>query len=145
MSTEPLAHIARSSPPWRQPTHTECGRQLNDTAKVISREEALALVKEHGQQRAAFLLCMTCCTTGDRYAGVTWEQSPSNVVARDGNASKWKTEPTEMDRELFAIAALVEAHRDEFDGYLADLDSTVSLTERRAAKRAAASWRKGAS
>jgi hypothetical protein len=33
------------------------------------------------------------------------------------------------------ITALVEAHREEFDGYLADLGETVSLADRRAANR----------
>lgn len=89
------------------------------------------MIRKHGQQRAAFLLCMTCVNTSDRYRD--WQQSPTDVVAREGS-SRWRAELTQMDRELFAIAALVCAHRDEFDGYLADLAETTSLRDRRTAK-----------
>lgn len=37
--------------------------------------------------------------------------------------------------ELQAVAALVDAHREEFDAYLSGLSETVNLTERRNTKR----------
>lgn len=37
--------------------------------------------------------------------------------------------------ELEALAALVEAHREEFDGYLAGLAATVKLADRRQLRR----------
>lgn len=37
-----------------------------------------------------------------------------------------------LEAELEAIAVLVAEHRDEFDGYLAGRDQTVSLAARRA-------------
>lgn len=40
-----------------------------------------------------------------------------------------------LTNELEAIAALVAAHREEFDAYLAGLGDTVQLAERRSAKR----------
>jgi len=132
MSNEPLAHLVRRSPPWREPTKTECGRDLTDIARHITRDEAKALIRKHGQQRAAFLLCMVCVQTSDRYRD--WAASPTDVIAREGT-TRWKQQHSQMDRELFAIAALIEAHRGEFDGYLADLDETVSLADRRRAQR----------
>lgn len=134
MTKEPLAHLARRTPPWRESALTECGRPLNDVGRWVSRDEAQALIRKHGMQRAEFALivCMTCWQTSDRYCD--WATSPSSVVARDGS-SRWAQEPTLMDRELFAIAALVEAHRAEFNGYLTDLGETVSLAARRAQQR----------
>lgn len=40
-----------------------------------------------------------------------------------------------LDRELRALAALVEAHREKFDGYLAGLESTVNLADARAKRK----------
>jgi hypothetical protein len=148
MSGEPLAHLVRRSPPWREPTKTECGRDLTDIAWHITRDEAKALIRKHGQQRAAFMLCMICVQTSDRYRD--WAGSPTDVIAREvtsrytlGGPGGTVQEHSQMDRELFAIAALIEAHRGEFDGYLADLDETVSLADRRRAQRAAKRVRGG--
>jgi hypothetical protein len=133
MSDEPLSHLARRSPPWRQPDMTECGRPLVDVARVITFDEAKALIAKHGKQRAVFLICMTCANTVSRYC--TWEKSPTDVIGREGT-SKWSQSGfSRMDRELFAIAALIEAHREEFDGFLADLGETVSLADARAARK----------
>lgn len=133
MADEPLGHLGRRTPPWREPDMTECGRPLTDVAKVMTFEEAKALIAKHGQQRAVFLICMTCANTVSRYR--TWEQSPTDVIGREGT-SKWsQTGFSRMDRELFAIAALIDAHREEFDGYLVDLDETVSLADARASRK----------
>jgi hypothetical protein len=133
MTDQPLAHLTRRTPPWRDPVKTECGRDLADVARHIERDDAQKLIARHGQQRAAFMLCMTCVNTSDRYAD--WTVSPSSVVGRDGYSTLGGQGMSQMDRELFAIAALVAAHRDEFDAYLTDLDATVSLAERRAQQR----------
>lgn len=131
---EPLSHISRRSPPWRAPVKTECGKPLGST-KNVTRAEAQTLINKYGQKRATFMLCVTCVQTSDRYRD--WETSPTDVIAREGTTRYGGGEQSEMDRELYAIAALIEAHREEFDGYLTDLAGTVSLRDRRAAKQQA--------
>ncbi len=135
-------HIARPSLPWRAESRTECGREAGDVASLISRDAAVRKVKDQGQQRAAMSTCMTCWSTADRYAD--WATSPGDVMAREVPLGyRWRRSQGEplIDRELRAVAALVAAHRDEFDGYLAGLESAPTLTaarQRRAHSRRAA-------
>jgi len=139
MPESPLAHLQRRGVPWRAADKTECGKRILDVAKTITLDDAKALIARHGQARAAFLLCMTCAQTASRYRD--WDHSPSEVVGREsvsqfrlGRGGQPRSEHGQMDRELFAIAALIEAHRTEFDAFLAGLEDTVSLTDRRRAK-----------
>jgi hypothetical protein len=104
--------------------------------RVVSRETIQKRIRDIGKQRAAFTTCMTCATTSDRYQGL-----PLSSLARETSAIQY-VEPyhapdPQWDRkkrllgELEAIKALVSAHRDEFDGYLAGLADTVNLADRR--------------
>lgn len=121
---QPVDHIIRSQLPWRRgPGITECGY---DAAKVtaITREEYAARVKDLGQQRAAMVTCMTCSTTVRNWS--TWEQDPRHAIGRE---VEWETRGSRYanDRgnllrdELAVIAALIEAHRDEFDAKLVEI------------------------
>lgn len=127
MPKEPLSHIARAPLPWRAPADndTECGKPVSEFASVISWDEAVELVKAHGQQRSAFLLCMTCLQTAPRHgwrvrdthgvpAQMTFEDFPSDRIARDLGKRREQT-----DRELRALAELVTRHRQEFDDLMA--------------------------
>ena len=135
--SETLEHVLRALPPWRTGAETECGRAASDTGRVISRDEFVAKVNRQGQQRAAMSTCMTCWQTAQRHHD--WAHSPSSVLEREVNrATHWRKAGEEeplIDRELRAIAALIDAHRDEFDGYLAGLGETLSLDELRARRR----------
>jgi hypothetical protein len=125
MPDEPLSHIRRPDLPWRTSRMTECGRPIDDVKKVMERREALALVEKHGKQRAAFLLCMTCTTTARQYR--TWEEDPAGALAREFFGA---TDP-KLGAELRALGALVAAHREEFDGFLEGLNTTVDLAAAR--------------
>lgn len=125
MPDEPLSHIRRPDLPWRTSRMTECGRPIADVKKSMDRAEALALVAQHGKQRAAFLLCMTCMTTANQYK--TWEEDPVGALAREFFGA---TDPKLRD-ELRALGALVDAHRDDFDGFLEGLTTTISLADAR--------------
>ena len=140
MPEQPIDHIARPALPWRNPDRTECGRLLTDVASVVDRSVIEAKIKRHGQQRAAFTTCMTCAQTSDRYR--TWEVDPVEVMLRELDRSRaWKWNPDPSDgtvrtvHELRAIAALIDAHRDEFDAYVDGLETATDLTQRRSAKR----------
>lgn len=162
MSLGPLDHIARSALPWRtEPDLTECGKSIAELGnRVVSREAVAARIKEIGQQRAAFEVCMTCASTSDRWTGQARRVDEGiSTLAREAAAVEHAYPPSQprvypngtiresasdarlwerkqlLIAELKAIAALVEEHREEFDGYLAGLGETVSLADRRAANR----------
>jgi hypothetical protein len=67
-----------------------------------------------------------------------WDTNPVRVIAREavraGLGDRQPSNQPEASRfgnELRAIAALIDAHRDEFDGYVAGLEATVSITNHR--------------
>lgn len=131
-----LEHVARPNLPWRDERVTECGRPTEGHT-VITRDELTEKIRKQGKMRAGLSTCMTCATTAPRWAD--WPTAPSEVMRR--HVPQWHgaqgTEATRrLDAELRAIAALIEAHRDEFDGYLAGLAETSSLADRRAQRRA---------
>lgn len=138
MPDEPLDHLLRASLPWRADRLTECGRPADTVASVITADELAARVRRDGKRRTAFTVCMTCADRAG-YA-TTWEEHPIGVLYRELHrvgAHRPTGAPPNPDfetttAELRAIAALVAAHRDEFDAYLAGLRTTVSLTDRRA-------------
>lgn len=133
---EPLAHIARAPLPWRAPddNDTECGKPVADFAKVISWDEAAEYVRKYGQQRAAFMLCMTCCETARRWGyreptgQCTFEGAPTERLSREFGKRREQT-----DRELRAMGELVAQHRDEFDALLSGL--VVPIAELRRKRR----------
>ncbi|WP_102144322.1 hypothetical protein [Mycobacterium hubeiense] len=139
--TGPLDHIVRSGLPWRAERLTECGRSANDVASTITLDELKARIEQHGKRRTAFTVCITCWTTAAHAA--QWEVNPIGVIGREAQRCgcnfvvdrSHKPEAQRFTAELHAIAALIEAHRDEFDGYITGLAETASLTERRRSKR----------
>lgn len=142
---EPMEHVLRSPLPWRanEEAKTECGKTAVDVAKTITFDDLVRKVKDQGQQRAAMSTCMTCMNQADFRRRPDWDTCPGALIAREsqheflhsgfGHANH---QDSLLDKELRAIAALVEAHREEFDGYIQGLRSTVSLAERRRAKAA---------
>lgn len=131
-ASEPRDHVQRPSLPWREDDRTECGKPCNDVRSVISRDELLLRVRRDGIQRAAYSTCMTCLETANRWKD--WAADPVDVMAREFYGGR---RHERMGDELRAIAALIAAHREEFDSYLAGLGQTVSLDAARRAKWAA--------
>jgi len=140
-----VQHIVRPNLPWRTKEHlTECGRAADDTA--LTRDEAVRKVAREGQQRAAMSTCMTCWSTAERHPG--WERSPSAVLDRWIDKSRFwygrrNESPTVLDIELQAIAALIEAHREEFDAYVTGATSAPTLGAARARRDARTTGRRG--
>lgn len=150
----PVDHITRAILPWRTTSDlTECGKPTAefDAARLVTRDEAAARIKRLGQQRAAFTLCMTCASTSDRHqnrnaltedAVAAVERAVAAVVhasppwRSDRAPSRRWLERQRLAAEFEAIAALIVAHREEFDSYLAGREQTVSLAERRGQRRA---------
>ena len=139
----PLDHLLRPALPWRQHPHlTECGKELDrvDPARLITVAELQRRIRELGQKRAAYSTCITCSETAGRHRAT----DPVDVVMRELAALRWvrdrsQGQPWERRRliatELEAVAALVAAHREEFDGYLADRAAAVSLADHRSSRR----------
>lgn len=124
---EPVDHIARAHLPWREASAvTECGYDATKV-KTISRAEYFQRRKDMGQQRCALLTCMTCSNTVDRWA--TWEDDPRKALGREIEwEAGWSRDKrgTRLRDELTAIAALVDAHKDDF---LASVDAIEKRRE----------------
>jgi len=138
---EPVDHILRPPLPWRrgEGAITECGYDATKV-RAISRKEFFRRLKELGQQRAALFTCMTCAETAGRHS--TWEEDPRLAMRREieWEAGRWYYRESaergeRLKDELLAIAALIEAHRDEFYETIA---TAVSRREWNAQKQAMA-------
>lgn len=138
MTTAPvLEHILRTPLPWQRPTEalTECGKRAIDVAASIDFDEYKAKVKNQGIQRAGLSTCMTCTGRTDCREMHDWSSSPSGALRRAIEREPWHrpgTDPSLLDRELLALAALAEAHRIEFEAYVSGLEQTTSLAAARA-------------
>lgn len=122
--------------PWRTDALTECGRRASDVTNVITLDDLDDRIRCHGHERSASTVCMTCWETSRTAA--RWETNPVHVIAREAvRAGLGDREPcaepqaARFGNELRAIAALVDAHRDEFNDCLAALELTASITEHR--------------
>ena len=97
---------------------------------------AQARARSWGQRRTALVVCMQCADTMGRWP--TWDQDPASVIAREGRGYGLghRDDRRELlDRELRAIALLIEAHPDEFTATVAGLAETTQLAAARRAKR----------
>ena len=137
---EPVDHIQRPSLPWRTDIGiTECGF---DAAKVktLTREEFFQREKDLGKQRTAMLTCMTCSDTARRWK--SWHDDPRQAMDREiawewGNGYRAREDRGERLRgELVAIAALIEAHRDEFETTIKTNMQRREWLEKKAANKA---------
>jgi hypothetical protein len=131
---EPVDHILRPQLPWRTDAGiTECGY---DASKVssLTREAFFARLKDYGQQRTAMLTCMTCAETAKRWG--TWQDDPRKALERE---IQWECGWSRTERgqrvrdELTAIASLIEAHREEFDAAILQIEQRRSWIEQKAA------------
>lgn len=120
---EPVDHIMRPQLPWRTGAGiTECGYNASKVP-TITRDAYFARRKELGQQRCAMLTCMTCAQTTERWG--TWEDDPRPAMQREleweyghGYYRVRDGRGALLHDELLAIAALIEAHREEFDAHI---------------------------
>lgn len=118
--------MLREPLPWREESMTECGRPVNDVGGCITRDQLKQRIKEYGQQRTAFTVCMTCWNTGSRHQ--PWDIAPASMIWREANRTGRslgerhvgtpKPEHYQLTHELHAAAKLIEAHREEFDELL---------------------------
>ena len=112
----------------------------SDVESVITLDELDDRIMRHGAERVVFTVCMGCWQTA-RIAA-RWETNPVGVIAREavraGIGNRYPSSQPEAARfinELRAIAATIDAHRDEFERHLAGLKWTVSITDRRPYRR----------
>lgn len=126
-------HVLRASPPWRKDDQlTECGKPANTVDTVITRGGLITRVAAIGQRRTAFSVCGTCLTTAEWQNRSQWDTAPEQVVVR---AIKRRMDLEQVRHELWALAALVEAHREEFDELVTGLGQAPQLSAYRNAKR----------
>jgi hypothetical protein len=129
----PLEHVARAMLPWSTRTGlTECGRVVTDVAAVIDNQAFMAKFRKQGKTRAAMTTCMNCWSRLEYRAG-SWEKAPLEIARRDLDRYN---EKERIVLELRALAALVDAHRQEYLDLVDGLGDTTNLAERRRAKGA---------
>lgn len=131
---DPLQHVLRPPIPWRPADErTECGLPAN-SYPTWSRDELIVQAKRLGKTRTYMICCVTCLDTAQRHP--TWDEDPVSFIGRLVT-HRWGKNTAERDRftrELRAMAALVAAHRDEFDAAVSGLADTTDLDERRKAR-----------
>ncbi len=128
MTETPLNHIERPLPPWSHcAPKTQCGRARNDVAAIVSIAEFAASVKRDGQQRIAYTTCMTCwsATTSQAYE---WDQEPNGTMMRYLTSAR-QDDKRMIQRELRALACLVDAYRDEFDALVIGLTAVRDIED----------------
>lgn len=114
MKDEPLTHIMRTSLPWRAATKTVCGRPTEQYRAdlVVPLADAVKMRQRLGQQRFALVICMTCANCCNNWS--EWDTNPVARMLSEVSDSSRRRDPV-VEAELRAIAALIAAHRDEFD------------------------------
>lgn len=134
---QPVDHILRPALPWRdQAIMTECGY---DASKVssITRGAYFKRKKDLGVQRAAMITCMTCSQTATRWQ--TWEQDPRKALGREieweARCGYLENRGQKLKDELTAIAALIEAHKDEFEGLVKQSEQRREWVAQKAARQ----------
>ena len=133
-----LEHVARPNLPWRTDRFTLCGEDGGHVSSLLSLADLDARIQRDGNASTAAITCRTCW---DGRETALWESNPIGVIAREavraGIGSREPSARPEARRfvnELRAIAALIEAHHGEFDGYRTALDATTNLTDHRRRK-----------
>lgn len=125
-----LDHVRRPDLPWRPATLTECGKPAADVKQVISRDELIARLRSFGKARTSLTTCMTCWQTAARWK--SFAEDPVDAMRREVYGSRGDAL---LAADLRALAALAQAHRDEFEAYVNGLAETASLAARRQARR----------
>lgn len=135
---DPVDHILRPQLPWRNgPGITECGYNA-EKVQTLSRGAYFERVKSLGQQRSAMLTCMTCSQTASRWG--TWDDDPRQSMQRELD---WECGWRRSDRgvrlrdELLAIAALIDAHREEFNSHIENTEQRRAWLDKKAERAAA--------
>lgn len=139
MRDEPLTHISRTPLPWRDPGKTVCGHPIAQYPDhlVVNLADARAMQKRLGKQRFALAICMTCAHNVGHWA--SWDENPFGRMQREVTGGGFGKREPELEAELRAIATLIAARRDEFDGLVAafasgDVPTIQQLRQKRASK-----------
>lgn len=136
---EALTHITRTDLPWRVADKTVCGKLISQYRPelVVNLADAHAMQRRLGRQRFALAICMTCANNVGGWA--EWDTNPVMRFQRElnGNGFGRGSDDQLVERELRAIAALIAAHRAEFDDMVTALsDGSVVTMQQLRQKRA---------
>lgn len=129
-------HVVRATFPWRGDQLTECGRPLTDVATVISAEELTSRITKFGEARTAFTVCMTCWPTA--VGAPRWDTDPVAVLDRETKIAQravGRREERQLRTELLAIAALIDAHQQEYGSTVQSLAAATDLAGHRRRRR----------
>ncbi len=118
--SERKLHVRRTMPPWRRgsPPIAECGMRVEETEKMLAREEYYELPVDASRRGQ---VCATCASTISRHE--TWEKHPVGHLIREAGAQfvALGRDCDQLTDEVRALAMLVERHPEEFDEVLRPL------------------------
>jgi hypothetical protein len=127
-------HIERPALPWREPKRTLCGLDMASTpvitvTEAASRIEAalagkdflLLPVKQRQEAWEAAVGSVICRVCWSKRGAFDWARSPVSVVDWECSIPNWLVQDghdphARFTAELRAVADLIAAHREEFDG-----------------------------
>lgn len=132
VKAEILDHVLRPDLPWRKADAVECGRSVGDVKAYITRDELRARFKRDGRTRTVMTVCVTCLQTANRWK--TFDEDPVDAMRREVYG---RLAEEQLSSELRALGALATAYREDFDAYIAGLNQTTSLADRRIKRRQA--------
>lgn len=125
-----LDHIARTELPWRTGLpRTECG--LTNTP-ALTTDEFVDKARREGQRRTALTTCMTCYDKRVMFGRLVNRDGLVDVLGREVRRVNQSRDPDasrELENELQAIAALIDAHRAEFDATLEGIREAPTLDD----------------
>lgn len=129
-----FAHIRRPDLPWRAAQKTECGLPLA-AHPVVSLDEAKARIRDLGKVRAAFVLCMTCAETVNRWK--PFDSDPVQAIERECSRNYGRTADDLFRCELLALAELSRRHKEDFDALVESYRTAPTIDEWKNKRRAA--------
>jgi hypothetical protein len=119
-------HVVRDAPPWRTGQFTECGHPIDGLGAIIDGQELTDRITTFGQARTEFTVCPVCWATAR--CAPRWDVDPVAVLAREAQTGHTDGQ---LRTELIAIAALINAHPQEFSGAVRAIAATADISDRR--------------
>lgn len=124
-----VAHVRRPDLPWRVSDVTECNLSTDAVADLIDRPTCLALIANVGMPAASETVCTRCLTTTMR-----WPDFDTDPVGALGREFYGPSQHPQLNVELRALAALVDACRPDFDAIYRNLTEQTAGDEVAAAR-----------
>jgi hypothetical protein len=127
-SATSLDHIARITPPWRDPVYTECGRALTGRTWLTHGQYAAKRTAQGAWAKTT--TCGTCAESAAKWHA-PWDEDPAAVIGHDLQSAWENTHRKQLRTELAALGELARRHPQEFAELLAQYGAPAPAAPRR--------------